>query len=293
MKAPSMFDVRHSMLVTYSLPLRVPVKLLSGWTISGTTVFHTGTPFTVETGSDAPPLGNVDGEWQDRPSILDPSILNKTIDRPDTSQSILRRSAFSADDTFLKGRGNIGRNTFRKQGVANFNMALTRTFQFNDKAKAIALRAEALNLTNHPQFDAPNSTFASPSFGQITNTLNAGRVPQFGLNARFWAVTLSTVSTPEIDQRIDEEREKLYHVLILNDEEHTFEYVIEMLQAVFGFPYETAMAHTLEAHNTGSSVVWTCGLTEAENRRDQIHAYGPDWRMPNSRGPVSALVEPA
>jgi ATP-dependent Clp protease adaptor protein ClpS len=66
-----------------------------------------------------------------------------------------------------------------------------------------------------------------------------------------------------------------------------------MLQAVFNMPYETALAHTLEADATGSSIVLTTHLEEAETKRDQIHAYGPDWRMPNSRGSVAALVEPA
>ena len=86
---------------------------------------------------------------------------------------------------------------------------------------------------------------------------------------------------------------KLYHVIILNDDEHTFDYVIEMLQAVFNMPYATALAHTMEADSTGSSIVLTTHLEEAELKRDQIHAYGPDWRMPNSRGSVAALVEPA
>ena len=103
---------------------------------------------------------------------------------------------------------------------------------------------------------------------------------------------MRTTVEPEIDQQSGEQREKLYHVIILNDDEHTFDYVIEMLQAVFGFSYATALAHTMEADSTGSSIVWTCGLTEAEKKRDQIHAYGPDWRMPNSRGSVAALIEP-
>ena len=49
----------------------------------------------------------------------------------------------------------------------------------------------------------------------------------------------------------------------------------------------------LARFTTGSSIVQTCGLEEAERRRDGVHAYGPDWRMPNSRGSVAALVEPA
>ena len=103
---------------------------------------------------------------------------------------------------------------------------------------------------------------------------------------------MRTTAEPEIDETSKEQREKLYHVIILNDDEHSFDYVIEMLQSVFGFPYTTALAHTMEADTTGSSIVWTCGLAEAEKKRDQIHAYGPDWRMPNSRGSVAALIEP-
>ena len=97
----------------------------------------------------------------------------------------------------------------------------------------------------------------------------------------------------DIDNSTKDKLSKLYHVIILNDEEHTFEYVIEMLQAIFKMPYATAFAHTVEADSTGSSIVLTTSLEEAEQKRDQVHAYGPDWRMPNSRGAVAALVEPA
>ena len=102
-----------------------------------------------------------------------------------------------------------------------------------------------------------------------------------------------TYAIPEIDDVTDMQHEKLYHDIILNDDEHSFEYVIEMLQSVFGFSYATASARTVEADTTGSSLVLTAGQSEAEKKRDLVHAYGPDWRMPNSRGPVTALVEPA
>jgi len=105
-------------------------------------------------------------------------------------------------------------------------------------------------------------------------------------------MTGTTLDT-DIDQSTKNQLSKLYHVIILNDEEHSFEYVIEMLQTVFKIPYATAFAHTMEADSTGSSIVLTTSLEEAEQKRDQVHAYGPDWRMPNSRGSVAALVEPA
>jgi ATP-dependent Clp protease adaptor protein ClpS len=105
-------------------------------------------------------------------------------------------------------------------------------------------------------------------------------------------MTGTTLDT-DVENTTKDQLNKMYHVIILNDDEHSFDYVIEMLQAVFKIVYATALAHTVEADSTGSSIVLTTSLEEAEQKRDQVHAYGPDWRMPNSRGSVAALVEPA
>jgi len=104
---------------------------------------------------------------------------------------------------------------------------------------------------------------------------------------------IETVAVPDIQEGSSEKLGKLYHLIILNDEEHTIDYVVEMLQAIVGLDIPTALARTLEADRTGSSIVRTCGMEEAESKRDRIHAYGPDWRLPHSRGSVAALVEPA
>ena len=104
---------------------------------------------------------------------------------------------------------------------------------------------------------------------------------------------MKTIAEPEVGQESSTKLEGLYHVIILNDDDHTIEYVVEMLQAVVGLSAGDALARTLEADGTGSSIVRTCALEEAEMKRDSIHAYGPDWRLPHSRGSVAALVEPA
>ena len=106
-------------------------------------------------------------------------------------------------------------------------------------------------------------------------------------------VPVRTVADPEVGQQSSARLEGLFHLIILNDEEHTIEYVVEMLQAVVGLTAADALARTLEADSTGSSIVRTCARSEAEKKRDLIHAYGPDWRLPHSRGSVAALVEPA
>jgi len=106
-------------------------------------------------------------------------------------------------------------------------------------------------------------------------------------------VTTKITLEPELDEISSAQRARLFHVIILNDEDHTIDYVVEMLQAVVGLSADRALACTLEADRTGSCIVSTCALEEAESKRDRIHAYGPDWRLPHSRGSVAALVEPA
>ena len=92
------------------------------------------------------------------------------------------------------------------------------------------------------------------------------------------------------------ERERLvplYRVVLLDDDDHSYDYVVEMLQKIFIFPREQAYRHAVEVDRTGRTILITCELREAEFGRDQIHSYGPDWRLPRSKGSMSALVEPA
>jgi ATP-dependent Clp protease adaptor protein ClpS len=85
----------------------------------------------------------------------------------------------------------------------------------------------------------------------------------------------------------------LYRVVLLDDNDHTYDYVIEMLQKIFIFTLEQAYRHTEEVDRSGRTVLITCELPQAEFARDQIRSYGPDWRLPRSKGSMSAVVEPA
>jgi ATP-dependent Clp protease adaptor protein ClpS len=89
------------------------------------------------------------------------------------------------------------------------------------------------------------------------------------------------------------EHEKQYNVVLLDDDDHTYEYVIEMLTKLFLCSQAQAFRHAVEVDTTGRTVVLTCELEQAEFARDQIHAYGADPRMPHSKGSMSAVVEPA
>jgi ATP-dependent Clp protease adaptor protein ClpS len=86
---------------------------------------------------------------------------------------------------------------------------------------------------------------------------------------------------------------RLFHVVLLDDDEHTYDYVIEMLQKLFFLSLDAAFQHAVEVDTTGRTVVITCERPEAEFARDQIHGYGADPRMPKSKGSMSAVLVPA
>ena len=109
----------------------------------------------------------------------------------------------------------------------------------------------------------------------------------------------TTVAFPEIDEEILEgddtsrELDRLYHVILLDDNDHTVPYVVEMLMKIFGFSEGKAYFHTVEVDTKGLTRLITCGLQEAEEKRDRIHAYGRDFRLPRCLGSMAALIEPA
>ena len=76
----------------------------------------------------------------------------------------------------------------------------------------------------------------------------------------------------------------LYHVVLLDDDDHTYDYVIEMLQKIFIFSLDQAYRHAEEVDRAGRTVLITCELPQAEFARDQIQSYGPDPRLPRSMG---------
>lgn len=98
---------------------------------------------------------------------------------------------------------------------------------------------------------------------------------------------------PEIEDATEDRLEPPYSVILLNDDDHTYDYVVEMLQKIFGFSEARALSHAVEVDTQGTTLLLTCPLEEAEQKRDFIHAYGPDWRLPQSLGSMAAVVEPA
>ncbi|MBI3895236.1 MAG: hypothetical protein HY313_04840, partial [Acidobacteria bacterium] len=191
LKGWSLLDTPHNLILsyTYLLPSLGPfygwkAMLLRGWELSGTTVFQSGLPFAIHT-ADGPGFGNVDGVMNDRPNLLDPTILGSGFAHPDTSFSRLRHEWF--DTNILPGgRGNIGYNVFRRDETNNWNFSIGKALRFRGAREiSVQFRAAFLNFFNHPQFEKPRANLLSPSFGQITDTINRGRITQLSVRVAF------------------------------------------------------------------------------------------------------------
>lgn len=85
----------------------------------------------------------------------------------------------------------------------------------------------------------------------------------------------------------------LWNVILLDDDDHSYEYVIELLGAVFGHPPEKSFQMAVEVDATGRAIVFTAHRELAELKQEQIHAYGKDWRIPRCAGSMTAVIEPA
>lgn len=104
---------------------------------------------------------------------------------------------------------------------------------------------------------------------------------------------MSTITTPQKKSQRKIESLPPYNVILLNDDDHSYDYVVLMLNTIFGHPIEKGLKMALEVDQTGRVVVATTNLELAELKRDQIHDFGPDPLIPRCKGSMSAVVEPA
>lgn len=84
-----------------------------------------------------------------------------------------------------------------------------------------------------------------------------------------------------------------YHVILLDDDDHSYEYVIEMLAKLFRKSLAEAWNHAVEVDATGRTILLTTSLEHAELKRDQVHSYGADPRIVRSKGSMGCDIEPA
>ena len=108
------------------------------------------------------------------------------------------------------------------------------------------------------------------------------------------ATTTITETKPKATKRPEAKilHAPMYHVILINDNDHTFDYVIEMLGSIFGHPPPAGFQMAWEVHTTGRVIVATVHLELAELKQEQVHAYGADPRIPRCKGSMTAVIEP-
>src|SRR5438067_6327290 len=105
------------------------------------------------------------------------------------------------------------------------------------------------------------------------------------------AETTTPTATPDAEVKTDKKskpdaktRQKPkqlppYNVVLLNDNDHTYQYVIEMLRALFGHNEQQGYQLAKQVDRSGRAIVMTTHKELAELKRDQIACFGSDVRV--------------
>lgn len=103
----------------------------------------------------------------------------------------------------------------------------------------------------------------------------------------------SSATKPASAQKTDRRELPPYNVILLNDDDHTYPYVVEMLQRLFGHNEKLAYQIARTVDHQGRAIVLTTHQERAEFKRDQIRGFGSDPRIASSSCSMGAVVEPA
>ncbi len=103
-------------------------------------------------------------------------------------------------------------------------------------------------------------------------------------------MAVSTLTEPGVESRT--RLAPRWNVVLLDDDDHTYEYVIEMLGALCGHGRARALALAREVDGAGRAIVWTGHREAAELKQERIQAYGADPRIARCAGSMSAVLEP-
>lgn len=183
----SAFDLTHVLTLNwiYQLPIGTGKRLQTGskildyvlgnWQLNGILTLHSGQPYNVNISGDIANTGNLSGYM--RPNLIgDPTLSNPT------PQEWFDIAAFAAPPLYTFG--NFGRDVLRADWVHNVDLSVFRNFPIGE-SRYFALRFEAFNAFNTPNFAIPSSNMSSTTFGKVLATANSPRQLQLSLKFVF------------------------------------------------------------------------------------------------------------
>ena len=83
-----------------------------------------------------------------------------------------------------------------------------------------------------------------------------------------------------------------YHIILWNDDDHSYEYVQKMMLELFAFPMDKGFQIAWKVDKAGRAICMTTNREYAEFKVEQIHAYGADPLIPRCKGSMTATIEP-
>jgi len=148
-------------------------KVVSGWQFAAIFTYQSGQPSTVTLPFDNPNIG--DGAKL-------PNLLHNPNNGPKTIEKFFDTSAFAVPAPFTFGNESIG--SVYGPSLTDMDLSLVKNTNITERVN-LQFRFEAFNALNHPILGAPNTTFGTPLFGQITGTRLDNRELQFALRLLF------------------------------------------------------------------------------------------------------------
>lgn len=160
--------------------------ILGGWQISNIVTVRSGLPVNVSlAGSGVDPNTNISYRFFSRNGGgLRPDRVgnpNTGIDPKTDRTHFLDAAAFRVQAANTPG--NASRNVAVGPGLFNTDVSLVKRFSIRERS-SVDVRFEAFNLFNNVNFDTPNATFGSSSFGSITGAGDP-RIVQTAIRFRF------------------------------------------------------------------------------------------------------------
>ena len=179
-RGSSDFDVRHTfnLSAVYSLPFGAGQRwlsrpgivrtLLGNWEVSTISTTQTGLPVNItidRSNATVPGLFAISGSK--RPNNV--AGVSLTPAGGSTPGLWINPAAFAtpAAGTF----GNLGHNAFRAPGITQFDLGVSK-FVLVKEGVSVRLRGDLFNVTNRPQYGAPNADVSTSNFGLITTTIS-------------------------------------------------------------------------------------------------------------------------
>jgi hypothetical protein len=194
----SSFDARHRFVFSYvyDLPFGqgkmfgngasgVFGKLISGWTLEGSTTYQLGFPLGLTA------TGVAQG-WPSFGYALRPNVVancDRTISgsAEDRLGGWFNTSCFTLPAPYQFGNESRVDPVMRADGISNWDMTLAKRTSITEQL-GLTFRLEAFNLFNSPRFASPNTQLnnsAQSQFGVVTSQYNQPRLLQLALRLTF------------------------------------------------------------------------------------------------------------